>query len=235
MTRIYWLIRSIHGLSQYTLQVKDLRTGQVLPDKVERVTSLEWAADNKTLLLTTEDKITKRPDTMWRHTLAGKTVQVYHEPDELYDLGLIRTRDRKYVVLEIESKDTNESRYLASAHPAEEPKLFLPRTKKHRYYLEHREDLFYIRTNHDAQGNEVKDFELVTAPEGDIAQKNWKTFVPHTPGSLIEQLDLFRDFAVVETMSEAVNHLRVFNFKTNAWHEIAFAEPVYAASPGSTA
>ena len=161
-------------------------------------------------------------------------MQVYHEPDELYDLGLIRTRDRKYVVLEIESKDTNESRYLASAHPAEEPKLFLPRTKKHRYYLEHREDLFYIRTNHDAQGNEVKDFEIVTAPEHDIAQKNWKPFVPHTPGSLIEQLDLFRDFAVVETMSEAVNHLRVLNFKTNEWHEIVFPEPVYAASPGST-
>jgi oligopeptidase B len=222
------------GFRQYTLQVKNLRTGQVLPDRVDRVTSLEWAADNKTLLLTTEDNVTKRPDTMWRHTLGGKTEQVYHEPDELYDLGLIRTRDRKYLVLEIESKDTNESRYVASAHPAQEPKVFLPRAKKHRYYLEHRGDLFYIRTNRDAQGTELKDFEIVTAPEGDIAQKNWKTFVPHTPGALIEQLDLFRDFAVVETMTEAVNHLRVLNFKTNEWHEIVFSEPVYAAFPGST-
>jgi oligopeptidase B len=222
------------GFRQYTLQVKDLRTGQTLSDKVERVTSLEWAADNKTLLLTTEDNVTKRPDTLWRHTLAGKTEQVYHEPDELYDLGLMRTRDRKYIVLEIESKDTNECRYISSAEPAKEPQVFLPREKKHRYYLEHREGLFYVRTNHDAQDKEVKDFELVTTPEGEVARSHWKTFVPHTPGVLLESVDLFRDFAVVDTLTEAVNHLRVYNFGTKQWHEISFAEPVYAASPGST-
>jgi oligopeptidase B len=222
------------GFRQYTLQVKDLRTGQTMADKVERVTSLEWAADNKTLLLTTEDEVTKRPDTMWRHTLGGKTEQVYHEPDELYDIGLMRTRDRKYIVLEIESKDTNECRYVSSAEPAKEPSVFLPRDKKHRYYLEHRGDLFYVRTNHDAQDREVKDFEIVTAPENDSAKKNWKSFVPHTPGVLIENLDIFRDFAVVDTMTEAVNHLRVYNFDARQWHEITFSEPVYAASPGAT-
>ena len=222
------------GFRQYTLQVKDLRTGKTLADKVERVTSLEWAADNKTLLLTTEDQVTKRPDTLWRHTLGGTTEQVYHEADELYDIGVGRTRDRKYLILEIESKDTNESRFFAAATPDAEPKVFLPRTKKHRYYLEHRADLFYVRTNHDAQDQEVKDFQVVTAPESDISQKNWKPFVPHTPGSLIERVDLFRDFAVVDTMSQAVNHLRVFNFDTRQWHEIKFAEPVYSASPGST-
>lgn len=222
------------GFRQYTLQVKDLRTGKTLDDKVERVTSLAWAADNKTILLTTEDKVTKRPDTLLRHSLGGRTEQIFHEPDELYDVGIGRTRDRKYLVLEIESKDTNESRYLSAAEPNAEPKVFLPRTKKHRYYLEHRGDLFYVRTNHDAEDREVKDFQVVTVPENDLAKKNWKTFVPHTPGSLIEQVDMFRDFAVVETMSEAVNHLRVFDFNTGQWHEIAFAEPVYAASPGST-
>jgi oligopeptidase B len=222
------------GFRQYTLQVKDLRTGQTLSDKVERVTSLEWAADNKTLLLTTEDDVTKRPDTLWRHVLGGKTEQVYHEPDELYDLGLIRTRDRKYIVLEIESKDTNECRYLASAEPGKEPQVFLPREKKHRYYLEHREGLFYVRTNHDAQDKEVKDFEVVTTPEGEVGRSHWKTFVAHTPGVLLESVDLFRDFAVVDTLTEAVNHLRVYQFGTKQWHEIAFAEPVYAASPGST-
>jgi oligopeptidase B len=222
------------GFRQYTLQVKDLRTGQTLVDKVERVTSLEWASDNKTILLTTEDPVTKRPDTMLRHTLGGKTEQVYHETDELYDLGLMRTRDRKFVVLEIESKDTNECRYVASADPGREPKVFSAREKKHRYYLEHREDLFYVRTNHDAQDKEIKDFEIVTVPESAVAKENWKTFVPHTPGVLLENIDVFRDFAVVDSMTEAVNHLRVFNFKSGQWHEIAFSEPVYAASPGST-
>jgi len=218
------------GFRQYTLQVKDLRTGQTLSDRVERVTSLEWAADNQTLLLTTEDDVTKRPDTLWRHTLGGKTELVYHEADELYDVGLVRTRDRQFIVLEIESKDTNECRYVSSAEPDKEPQVFLAREKKHRYYVEHREGLFYVRTNYDGR----KDFEVVTAAESDLAKKNWKTFVPHTPGVLIENVDLFRDFAVVETMTEAVNHLRVYSFGLEQWHEIAFAEPVYAASPGST-
>jgi oligopeptidase B len=218
------------GFRQYTLQVKDLRTGQTLSDRVERVTSFEWAADNQTLLLTTEDDVTKRPDTLWRHTLGGKTELVYHEADELYDVGLVRTRDRQFIVLEIESKDTNECRYVSSAEPDKEPQVFLAREKKHRYYVEHREGLFYVRTNYDGR----KDFEVVTAAEGDLAKKNWKTFVPHTPGVLIENVDLFRDFAVVETMTEAVNHLRVYSFGLEQWHEIAFAEPVYAASPGST-
>lgn len=222
------------GFRQYTLQVKDLRTGKTFDDKVDRVTSLAWASDNKTILLTTEDEVTKRSDTLWRHTLGGNTAQVFHEPDELYDIGVARTRDRKYITLEIESKDTNEYRCLLSSTPEAEPKIIYPRTKKHRYYVDHRENLFYIRTNHDAQNNEVKDFMVVTAPENDFAKTNWKTFVAHTPGSLIEQVDVFRDFIVIETMAEAVNHLRVFNFKTGQWNEIGFPEPVYAASPGAT-
>jgi oligopeptidase B len=223
------------GFRQYTLQVKDLRTGQTLPDKLERVTSLEWASDNKTLLLTTEDKVTKRPDTLLRHVLGeARYDMVYHEADELYDIGLGRTRDRKYLLLQIESKDTNECRYVSAAGPEKELKVFLPREKKHRYYVEHREDLFYIVTNHDAAGTELKDFAIVTAPVSDVSPKNWKTFVAHRPGSLIDNISVFRDFAVVEEISEALTHLRVYQFKTGAWSEILFAEPVYAASSGAT-
>src|SRR5580693_8362345 len=58
----------VTGYRQYTLHVKDLRTGQTLPDTAERVTSLEWASDNKTLFLTTEDAVTKRSDHLWRHS-----------------------------------------------------------------------------------------------------------------------------------------------------------------------
>jgi oligopeptidase B len=222
------------GFRQYTLQVKDLRTGQILPDKVERVTGVEWAADNKTLLLTTEDKVTKRPDTLWRHGLGGSTEKVYFEPDELYDVDLFRTRDRKYVILNIESKDTTESRYISAANPTETPKVFLPRGKDHRYYLEHRGDLFYIRTNFDAAGNKVKDFEIVTTPESDVSAKNWKVFVAHEPGALIEHFDIFADFVVVERMHQAVNQFRLHKFASGDWHDLPFPETVYAASPGST-
>ena len=128
--------------------MKDLRTGQTLPDTTERVTSLAWAADNKTLFLVTEDAVTKRSDKLWRHVLGtAKFEEIYDEKDELYDIEIGKTRDRKYLFLQSEAKDTTEARYLRADRPADRFTVFLPREKGHRYYMDHREGLFYIRTN----------------------------------------------------------------------------------------
>jgi oligopeptidase B len=218
------------GFRQYGLQVKDLRTGQTLSDTTERVTSLAWATDNKTLFLVTEDAVTKRSDKLWRHVLGSAAFEpVYEEKDELYEIDLDKTRDKKYIFLDISSKDTTEVRYLRADHPQDALAVFLPREKKHRYYVDHREGQFYIRTD-----KSDKNFEIVTAPESDPSAKNWKVFVPHQENTLIEEIDLFQDFAVVAEKSEAVNHLRVHNFKTGAWTAISFPEPVYSAFPGGT-
>ncbi len=218
------------GFRQYTLHVKDLRSGQILPDTAERVTSVEWASDNKTLFLTTEDAVTKRPDKLWRHVLNSHMFEpLYEEKDELYDIDAGKSRDKKYIFLEIESKDTTEFRYVRADRPQENFSVFLPRQKKHRYYVDHRETLFYIRTNKDG-----KNFEIVTAPENDPALKNWKIFIPHQEDVLIEDIDLFKDFAVSIEKSQALNRLRLHNFQTGAWTAIEFPEPVYSANPGET-
>ena len=218
------------GFRQYSLRVKDLQTGQTLPDTTPRVTSVVWAADNKTLFLTTEDAVTKRPDNLWRHVLGTTSFEpLYDEKDELYDIRVEKTRDKKYILLEIESKDTTEFRYLRADHPQGDLAVFLPRQKKHRYYVDHRDDLFYIRTNRDGIN-----FAVMTAPESDPAPQNWKVFIPHRDDALLEHLDLFRDFAVAVDKSDAVNHLRVYDFHTGQWSSIGFPEPVYAAFPGDT-
>ena len=218
------------GFRQYTLHVKDLRTGQTLPDSIERVTSLAWAADNKTLFLTTEDAVTKRSDRLWRHVLgASAPQQLYEEKDELYDIGVDKTRDKKFIFLGIEAKDTNETRYLRADHPQDDFTVLLPRERKHRYYVDHRDGLFYIRTNKAG-----RDFEIVTAPAADPAPKNWKVFVPYRPGVRLQDMDLFRDFGVVIEKSQALDHLRVYDFAKNSWTEIPFPEPVYSAFPGGT-
>src|ERR1700691_2557115 len=99
----------VTGYRQYTLRVKDLRTGQTLADTAERVTSLEWASDNKTLFLTSEDAVTKRSDHLWRHTLGDtKADPIYEEKDELYSISTSRTRDKKFIILDINSTDTTE-------------------------------------------------------------------------------------------------------------------------------
>jgi oligopeptidase B len=218
------------GFRQYSLQVKDLRTGRTLPDTTGRVTSVSWAADNKTLFLTTEDKVTKRSDKLWRHVLGSTRFEpLYDEKDELFDIEIGKTRDKSYLVLGIEAADTSEMRYLRADQPQGSFTVLLPREKKHRYYLDHREGLFYIRT--DKPG---KDFAVVTAPENDPAPRNWKVFIPYQNGVRLEDIDLFRDFAVSVEKTQALNRLRVHNFKTGAWAEIAFPEPVYSAFPAGT-
>jgi len=218
------------GFRQYTLQVKDLRTGRTLPDTAERVTSVVWAADNRTLFLTTEDETTKRSDKLWRHTL-GSTApeELYDEKDELYDIGVDKTRDRKMIVLGIEAKDTSECRYLRADQPQGSFTMFLPRENKRRYYIDHREGLFYIRTNKGG-----RNFEIMTAPESDPAVKNWKSFLPHDDNVRLQDIDLFHDFAVVIEKTQALDRLRIYDFHGHTWTPIAFPEPVYAASPAGT-
>ena len=218
------------GFRQYTLQVKDLRTGETLPDTAQRITSVTWAADNRTLLYTTEDEITKRSDQLWRHALGESDYQrIYEEKDELFDIAVEKTRDRKMIVLGIEAKDTSECRFLRAERPQDELSVFLPREKAHRYYIDHREGEFFIRTNKGG-----RNFEVKTAPESDPDPKNWKTFVAHDDNVRIQEIDLFRDFAVIVERTEAIDRLRIYNFASNAWSQIAFPEPVYAASPGGT-
>jgi len=218
------------GFRQYALRVKDLETGQMLPDTTERVTSVAWAADNKTLFLVTEDEVTKRSDKLFRHVLGStKFEELYGEKDELYDIGVDKTRDLKYLILQIEAKDTSEARYLRADRPADPFTLLLAREKGHRYYLDHREGLFYIRTNKSGHN-----FAIVTAPVNDPVPKNWKTFVAQRDNVRIQDIDLFKDFAVLFERGDALDHLRIYDFKAGAWKEVAYPEPVYSVFPGGT-
>ncbi len=217
------------GFRQYALHVRDLRTGRDLPDTAERVTSMEWAADNRTLFFTTEDPTTKRSNQLWRLALSGKPKPIYEEKDELYDISLGRTRDLKFLLLEIHSTDTWETRALDASAPAGEFKVLLPREKGHKYDVEHRDGLFYIRTN-----KEAKNFRVVTAPDSDPAPAGWKEFLPHKPDVLIEGLSLFKDYAVVEEKSQALDRYRILSFKTGSWRDVDFPEPAYSAFGGGT-
>ena len=218
----------VTGYRQYSLHVKDLRTGKTLPDTAERVTSLEWASDNKTLFLTTEDAVTKRSDHLWRHTLGeAKNDPIYEEKDELFTIYTNRTRDKKFIILGVNSTDTTEARYLRSDQPGANFRVFLAREKKHKYDIDHREGLFYIRTNKNA-----KNYQIMTAPESDPSPANWKVFVAHQSDVLVQGIDLFENYGVVLEKSKALNGIRILDFRTGQWHSMTFPEPVYSAFPG---
>jgi len=218
------------GFRQYKLFTKDLATGKVEGPLAERVTSFTWASDSRHLFFVTEDDVTKRSDQLWRLDLkGGKPELVFEEKDELYRLGVGRTKDRKYLLVESQSTDTWETRYLEASKPAGTFKVLLPREKGHKYDLEHREGTFYIRTNKGA-----KNFRLVTAPAATPDPKHWKTFLDHRTDVLLEGIEPFKDFLVVAEKSQGLERFRIQDLKTGAWKEVAFPESVYAALPGGT-
>ena len=212
------------GYRQFTLQIKDLRTGEVLPERVERVNNLAWSTDNKTIFYVTEDAVTKRSDKFFRHVLGtDKTDLVYEEKDELFDIGTGRSRDNAVIFLEAFSKTSTDVRYLPANEPNGTLKVILPRQPDHEYDVDHRGNLFYIRTNKGA-----KNFHIVTAPVDDPSEKNWKEFVAHRPAVKVEGISLFADHAVLSEWENGLQQLEVVDFKTNKRKRVEFPEPVYA-------
>lgn len=213
------------GYRQYVLHVKDLRTGEILPEKIERVDSVVWATDNKTLFYVTEDAVTKRNDKLFRHSLGSdKYDLLYQEKDELFDIGVGRTRDKAIIFVEAASKTSTETRYIPANNPNAEWKTILPREADHEYDISHRGDLFYIRTNKGA-----KNFRVVTAPVSDPSEKNWKEFIAHRPAVKVDGVSLFADHAVLSEWENGLQQLEIIDFKTNKRHRIEFPEPVYFA------
>ncbi len=214
------------GYRQYKLQVKDLRTGQLLPETFERVGQVAWANDNKTIFFTTEDAVTKRSDKFFRHVLGNeKTDLIFDEKDELFDVVAGRSRDKVIIFVGSESKTATEYRYLPAATPTAELKMISPREPDHEYDVDHRGDLFYIRTNKGA-----KNFRVVTAPVSDPAQQNWKELIAHRPEVKIEDINLFADHLVLSEWEKGLQQIEIHDFKTSKNHHIAFPEPVYSAA-----
>ncbi len=212
------------GYRQYKLQIKDLKTGQLLPETFERVGSVIWATDNKTLFFTTEDAVTKRSDKFSRHVLGSwKTEVIVEEKDELFDLGAGRSRDKSMILIGSFSKTSNEFRYLPADKPMSEPGIILPRQPDHEYEADYRDGLFYLRTNKGA-----KNFRVVTAPVSDPSEKNWKEFVAHQPTVKVDDISLFANHAVISEWEGGLQRLRVIDLKTGKSHRIEFPEPVYA-------
>ena len=224
----HWLAYSTDttGYRQYNLHVKDLRTGKVLAENIERVGSVVWATDNRTLFYTTEDAVSKRSDKFWRHAVgAAGSDLLYEEKSELFDVAASRSLDKKVIFLASYAKTSTEVRYLPADTPAAAAKVILPREAGHEYDVDHYNGLFYITTNKGA-----KNFKVVTAPMNDPAEKNWRVFIEHNPAVRISGLAFFANHIVVSEREGGLTELRVIDPKTRQSHRIATDEPDFALS-----
>jgi oligopeptidase B len=223
------------GFHQYTLHVKDLRTGTTLPDCVEKVTSVVWTADQQTLFYTVEDSA-KRSYRMYRHILASPMPDtlLHEEKDERFRLHVERTRSRAFLLLTSASHTASEVRFLASAQPAGQWQLIAPREVEHEYSADHHGEFFLIRTNSGG-----RNYRLVTAPVADPRRENWQEVIPHRPAVMLSGVETFAQHLVLTEREDGLPHLRVIALSGSVLdasllavsHRMEFPEPAYSASP----
>lgn len=218
------------GYRQYTLQIKDLRTGKILPDKIERVTSTAWSNDGKYLFVGQEDAISKRSDKIWRHEVGtDKNDVAYEEKDVLFNCGVGKSRDNKMLFIGSYAKTMRESRYLAADNPTGEWKVISPRREGHEYSADYDNGEFYFVTNKDAEN-----FKVMKAPASDPSEKNWTDFIPYNPAVKIDGIEFFKDYAAVSELENGLEYIRVMDRKTRrADVRIPTPESVYTMGLGA--
>lgn len=221
------------GYREYTLHIKDLTTGQILPDTVEKIGGFTWAEDGRTLFYSKQQPKTKRSYQIWRHTLGTPSTDdklVYEEQDERFNIGISKTLSKKFLVISIHSGLTSESRYLDASTPDGAFQTLIPRRAGITYTLNHHSQNFYIRINDTG-----RDFRVVTAPITDPAEANWQEVIPAQTGVYVQAMTLLAQHAIYLLRLNGLHTLRVVHLATNQSHDIQFDEQAYALSFGGNA
>ena len=220
----------VTGFREYTLQVKDLRSGEVLALRVEKTRSIAWANDNRHLFYVVEDEA-KRASRLYRHELGSDRHELlYEETDERFSIGIDETRSRGYLILTSSSATTSEVRYLPAEAPLATFHLIAPRRPEHEYYVDHHADAFWIVTN-----DRGRNFRLVTAPVGDPREANWQERIEHRDDVMLEGAELFARHCVLHERAGGFPRLRIMTLATGEIHQIEVPEQVCAVHGGANA
>lgn len=215
------------GRRNYTIYVKDLTTGQIKSDAIPNTTgSSSWANDNQTLFYTKKDEVTLRAYQIYRHTL-GKTkdVLVFQEEDDTYGTTVYKSKSRKYIIIACYSTLTNEYHLLNANDPNGKFEVFYPRVRGLEYSISHYQDQFYILTNKDKATN----FKLMRCNESDRVMESWEEVIAHRADTLIENVDIFKDFLVVSERRNGLNQIRIMRWDNTDDYYLPFDNETYTA------
>ena len=219
------------GSERYTLRVKNLRSGELLPDEIPEVSyGLEWGNDNRTFFYTARDAAA-RPYKVFRHVLGTDPASdplVYHEPDEAFFVGMGKTKDRRYLLIYLGSSTTSEVRLLEADDPAGSFRLFAARRPGIEYYVEHHGEHFFLRTNDGA-----KTFRLARTPEGATSPENWQDVIAGRDDVTLGNFDVFARHLVVFERRDGLRQIRVRDLGAGEDHWVDFPEAAYAVFAGA--
>ncbi|WP_418510007.1 S9 family peptidase [Corallibacter sp.] len=218
---------------QYSIQIKNLVTGEIYSDKIENTTgSCTWGNDNKTLFYSRKDDVTLRSHKIYRHTIhtnIADDVEVFHEEDDTFNTYIYKTKSRKYLVIGSSSTLTTEYRILNADTPQADFKLFQKRERGLEYAISHYDDAFYIITNKD----EAVNFKLQKTSEKTTEKEHWVDVLPHRNNVLLEDIDIFRDYYVVSERENGLNRLRIISWSGDEDYYLPFDSETYTAYTGS--
>jgi oligopeptidase B len=215
----------------YTLYVKDLRTGRLLPDQLSGVwNGIAWADDNRTVFYMTPDSA-KRGNAVWRHVLGQPStsdVKVFQEDNVLYNVGVFRSKSGKYIFIPADGFTSSEWRVIPTANPTAPPRVVAARRPGVEYSGDHIDQGFLSRTNDGATN-----FRIVRAPETDASPRNWRDWLAGSDSVFIEYFSVTRRYTVVAERSVGLRRLRVVENASGNTHFITFPEAAYAVFPSS--
>jgi oligopeptidase B len=217
---------------EYTIYIKDLKTGQLLTDKLNNTTgSVVWANDNKTLFYSKQDSITLRSYQIYKHILGTKQDQdvlIYEESDDTFGCYVTKSKSKEYIIIGSYQTLSSEYRYINANYPNSEFKLVQKRQKNLEYSLYHYKDHFYILTNYKA-----KNFRLMKTLVSKPNIENWQEVIPHRSDVLIEGIDIFENFLVVEERQNGLSNIKVINWENFDSYYIKFNDPTYSVFTSS--
>lgn len=215
-----------NGSEKYDLCVKDLKTGEIIDEKVKEIgEEIVWASDDKNLFYKRLDE-TMRPDRVFRHKLGTpeeKDELKYHEKNQAYYLELKDSKSKKFIFITAESKITSEEWFLSSDDPKGSFQRIEPRKEGVEYESYHHGDHFLIVTN---EGGAVN-YKVMQAPISSPARANWKEFVPYDSDRRVEELEVFQDYVVILERFKGLQNARVVRMDNREIHEISFDEASY--------
>ena len=212
------------GYRQYEVFVMDLATKQSIPQQIGKVSDVDWGAGHDVLYYVTENDA-KRSDQLHRWTLSAATHELlYTELDELYNIGVFRTRDSRYVICEAQSKITTEVRALRADDTKGQFKILRLREENHEYHADYRDGRFYFVTNRDA-----KNFRIMTASEA--APAEWTELIAHRPAIKVDAVDLFATHMVIHERENGLPQLEVYDFAAKTTKRFALPDQVYEVGP----
>ena len=217
------------GRRIYSIKVKNLKTNEILDDKIENTSGdSTWANDNKTIFYTHQDKVTLRSDKVFKHKLGANSaddVLVFEEKDDTFNVDVSKEKSKKYIVISSSSTLTTEYRTLLADNPDGKFTVFQKRVRGLEYDISHFGDSFYIVTNKDKATN----FKLMKTPENATSKENWIDLIPHREDVLLEDIEIFKNFLVVEERSNGLNKIRIISWNVKGEYYLPFESETYTA------